>query len=340
MKKNRLFVTLVLTLFAVAGLFPSLSTANDAAVIAVPVELGGGYLISEEAAVQTGLAVPGSPPGADPHNLTVIITGTAGAVQSSPKGITCTHSGSVMPTACRLPFTTRGMTLHARSPIFAPIIVCAQNGGNGATECDLPSTANGKTGKDTTTAILDWTAVTAVGTADISERCRHESPTCSFNLTEDMTVTATFGGHPVAKVTPATTALKPFDFKNVKPGKTKTAVFTVKNTGVTRLTISTIDVTPQDGPFSVPATIGGKTANKCAIAPLDPGKSCTFKVVFAPTAASATPATATIAVTSDDAGSPDNVYVQGTASGSPPTGCGTYCPDIPGIACTQQCKDY
>jgi len=342
MKNKRLLLNLIAILLAAQILFPSLSAADDAdPVISVPEELGGGYLISAGRAVGAGLVtVADSAAAAGAHTLTVVIAGTGGAVKSSPKGIHCTHSTGAAPTACRLPFTARGITLHAETPAIIPDIICAQNNGGDASLCDVRYTAKGKAVKDTASAILDWAAVTAGGAPDISGRCKHESPTCSFNLTEDMTVTATFGVDAVAKVTPQTTALKPFDFGKVKDGKSKAATVTVRNTGVTRLTISAIDVDASGSPFTVPATLSGKPADKCTGAQLDPGKNCTFKVVFTPTGASSTPFTATIAVTSDDAESPDYFHVQGT-------GYGVVKPDIicrgagvPGIDRAGRCSGY
>jgi len=315
MKNDRMFLILIAVLLAAQVLFPLLSAADDAdPVISVPEELGGGYLISAGRAVETGLAAAADSAAATAaHTLTVVIAGTGGTVKSSPKGIRCVHDAGVIPTVCRLPFTARGMTLHAeKNPSISGYVVCRQNSGDDASPCDLRYAATGKPAKDPNSAILDWAAVTAGGAPDISGRCKHESPTCSFNLTEDMTVTAVFGVDAVAKVTPQTTALKPFDFGKVKAGKSKTATVTVRNIGVTRLTISAIDVDASGSPFTVPVAQSGKPANKCSGAQLDPGKICTFKVVFTPTGASTTPFTATIAVTSDDAESPDYFYVQGT----------------------------
>lgn len=279
MKKSGFLVILAFVLFTAVGMFPSLSMADE--IIAVPEELGGGYLISTEKAIETGLVIPEAPEAPTPRNLTVIITGTAGSVKSSPKGInTCVHTGDVTPTTCGpIPFTARGITLHAYpDPITS-----------------------------TATAVLDWQAITATGTADISKRCKHESPTCNFNLTSDMTVTATFGTDPVAKITPATDVTKPYKFGKVKVGKTKAATFTVANKGVTNLTISTI--TSSEAQYTIPATINSKAADKCTGMTLAPKKTCTFKVVFTPTAASTTPVTGTITVTSND--DPASAYVSG-----------------------------
>ena len=285
MKKGRFLVILFFTFLSAAALLPSLSMAGGPDPVAVPEELGGGYLITTEQALETGLVTAAdAAAAATPHNLTVIISGTAGSIKSSPKGLpACVHTGDVTPTACGpVAFTAKGITLHAYPD-------------------PITSTAS---------AILDWTAVTSTGTVDISKRCKHESPTCGFNLTEDMTVTATFGVDPVAKVTPVTDVSKPFKFGKVKVGKSKAVTFTVKNAGVTTLNISSIDVTVVGSPFSVPSTIDGKAANKCT-APLAPKKTCTFKVVFTPVTASTTAVDAIIAVASDESGSPENVYVQG-----------------------------
>ena len=272
MKKGRLFIVFFLALFAAAGLFPSLSMAGGPDPVAVPEELGGGYLITTEQAIETGLVSEADVVAAPtPHNLTVVITGGKGEVKTSPKGIDCVHTGDVTPTTCApIAFTAKGITLHA---YHTPIT-------------------------DTTSAILDWTAITATGTVDISKRCKHESPTCNFNLTEDMTVTATFGVDPVVKVTPVTNLSKPFKFGKVKVGKTKAATFTVKNAGVTDLGITSI--ASSDAHYTIPATITGKDADKCSGKTLAPKKTCTFKVVFAPTAASTTPVDATITLTSTD----------------------------------------
>jgi len=286
MKKSG-FVIMAFVLFAAMGMFPSLSTAggvqNGDMVIAVPEELGGGYLITEEQAIAAGLVIPVAPEAATPHTLTVIVTGTAGAIKSSPKGIdTCVHTGEITPTTCASTFTAKGITLHAyASPVTS-----------------------------TATAILDWSG-TGIDTA---KRCKHESPTCAFNLTSDMTVTATFGVDPKATVTPVTTLAKPYKFGNVKKSKTatpasKTATFTVKNPGVTKLTIT--GIAASDSHYTIPATIDGKAANKCITAPVDPKKNCTFKVVYTPTAN--TTDVSTITITSDDAA--PTVYVTGTGTG-------------------------
>lgn len=334
MKNLRLLGIFVSALLAAQGLFPLLLTAADAdPVISVPEELGGGYLISAGRAMEAGLATAAdADQRSTPHILTVVVTGTSGEVSSSPKGLYCVHGGAGR-TVCSLPVTARGVVLHARVPAISPIVACKGTG-----MCYLPLGAGGKALRDTTSVIKDWAAATADVTVDISKRCGYESPTCSFNVTEDMTVTATFGTDPAAKVMPATTALKPFDFGKVKVGKTKTTTFAVKNVGATRLTIGSIDVDASDSSFAVPATTNGKTADKCTIAPLEPGKSCTFKVVFTPAAASNKPVTATVSVASDDAGSPDHVYIQGIGYSDvvAESLCGR-CAERPGVDCTRQC---
>lgn len=128
--------------------------------------------------------------------------------------------------------------------------------------------------------------------------------------TDDVAVTANFISQPTAMVSPASTK----NFGKVRVGKTASPTFTVKNTttnGKQNLTISSI-LLSGGVDFSIP-----DATNKCAAAPisnvLGPGKSCTFKVVFAPTAVG--PFRDTLTISSDDPDHP-SITVSLTGQGT------------------------
>jgi len=109
--------------------------------------------------------------------------------------------------------------------------------------------------------------------------CEGKKGTCVVTMgSDDLVITANFASYPTAAISPASAK----NFGKVKVSRTKPVVFTLRNlttNGKQDLTISSITLTTGTD-FSVPAG-----TNKCeAMGTLAAGKSCTFKVVFSPTA--------------------------------------------------------
>lgn len=108
--------------------------------------------------------------------------------------------------------------------------------------------------------------------------CGGKAGTCAVTMTDDFVITAAFASHSTISVVPSSAK----DFGKISVSKAATANFTIKNNttnGKADLTISSISLAG-DTNFTIPAD-----KNKC-VSPyvLKPGKSCTFKVVFSPTA--------------------------------------------------------
>ena len=126
--------------------------------------------------------------------------------------------------------------------------------------------------------------------------CDGTSP-CNITMNSNVTVTATFTQAPTLFVTPDYKT-----FRNKKIGKKATATFTVKNTttkGIADLAIQTITIGGTDaGQFALAAG-----QDRCSGKTIKPGKSCTFKVSFAPT--SVNTKVAVITMHSNDPDAPD-----------------------------------
>ena len=126
-------------------------------------------------------------------------------------------------------------------------------------------------------------------------------------MNSDVSVTATFTSQPTLVVSPAY-----LDFGKVKIGEKAGATFTVKNTatqGLANLILGTLSIagTPA-GQFTL---VPGKDG--CSGQTLEPGKSRTFRVSFAPTSLNTKVATISI---------PYNSTPPEYPHGGPTHGCG------------------
>jgi hypothetical protein len=145
------------------------------------------------------------------------------------------------------------------------------------------------------------TATPAAGYAFAGFSTCGSGATCNMTMTGDVTVTATFTRAPTLAVTPGYRS-----YGTVSRGKRSAAVFKVTNTrakGVADLTVGTITLTGSDaGQFQV-------LDDRCSGATVKTGKSCTFRVSFAPNVTDTR--MATVKVPSDDPDQPMLIPVTG-----------------------------
>ena len=127
--------------------------------------------------------------------------------------------------------------------------------------------------------------------------------TCSFTMTGNMVVAATFTQAPTLAATPGAK-----NFGTLKRGKKATAVITVRNAatkGVADLVIGTTTITGKAaGQFGL---VPGK--DRCSGQTVKPGKTCTFQVSYSPTAVNA--ASAVVSIPSNDPATPTGVQIWG-----------------------------
>ena len=129
--------------------------------------------------------------------------------------------------------------------------------------------------------------------------------TCTMPMNGDVAVTATFTSQPTLAVSPAY-----LDFGKVKIGEKAGATFTVKNTsaqGLADLVLGALSIagTPA-GQFTL---VPGKDG--CSGQTIQPGKSRTFRVSFAPTSPYTKVATVSIPYNSNPPNTPTVIQLTG-----------------------------
>ena len=200
--------------------------------------------------------------------------------------------------------TSRAYNAELIKPLPAPYTITVNVTGPGTVISSPYSGVSCAAGSPCSATYLPGTSVTLVATPANGAAfagwtlCEGKS-TCTITINSNVAVTANFTRAPTLAVTPT---YKNFGTKRV--GTKTTATFTVKNTatkGVADLIIEPITKTETANPVQF-TLVAGKDG--CSGQTIEPGKSCTFQVSFAPT--SAYTKVATITIPSDD---PDGAMI-------------------------------